>query len=353
MTDEKQLYQIAELNAMSDEQLCQLHWQSLNCFNGRLLELHAEGALGNDQAAKLPRKPILCIDSIDHLDESTIEASFRFPDDPADWAFALDEPLEMLFQDQLDQLVGFWGARKVEGIGRALSSGVCTLHESFRFVPGRQLRFVLDKRKWMESKEGQGGTAVFNGRIEDENKKVLLETRNVIVGILDPADIHELRKRYGGTLGVDSPDLEATLTDLRIPVFDADNGSTRLDDGSVNRDATQAIDQGLWPLRYHFCGDPVVPGNFGTHGIIALLKAVARDNFGLKNPGFKSMTKKSFSGMIFEDPKQIRFEVLGVSLTEDGAVVADTANIYLETTTGGRMIETPIYTYRQIAVVEA
>jgi len=100
--------------------LVTLDWKNLNCFTGRLLELHAEGSLGNEESAKLPRKPILCIDNIDVLNEERIEASFKFPDDKSDWSFAEDEPLEMLFQDQLDQLVGFWGARKIYGIGRAL-----------------------------------------------------------------------------------------------------------------------------------------------------------------------------------------------------------------------------------------
>lgn len=350
-TDTSQ-YSIAELNSLDDAALIQLDWKILNCFNGRLLELHAEGALGNDNFAKLPRKPILCIDQIEVLNEERIEASFRFPEVAVDWAYETDEPLEMLFQDQLDQLVGFWGARKINGIGRALSSGVCTLHQSLDYVAGKTLRFVMVKRKWMESANGAGGTAVFNGQILADDDSVILETKNVIVGILDPEDIKSLRKQFGGTIGVAEPGANDKPNGLRIPIYDTDNGSVAQEDGSINRDATQAINPDLWPLRYHFRGDPVVPGNFGTHGLLALLKATAKENFGLTDPIFKSMKKKSFSGMIFENPKLIRFELIGVTKTDDGKVVADTANLFLENSDGSRMIETPIYTFRQVAVAE-
>jgi len=66
---------IAELDAMDDSALCQLDWKTMTCLNGRLLELHAEGQLGNETLAKLPRRPILCIDQIDRIDEEAIEAT--------------------------------------------------------------------------------------------------------------------------------------------------------------------------------------------------------------------------------------------------------------------------------------
>jgi hypothetical protein len=343
---------LASLQALDTSELIKLNWQSLNCFTGELLELHAEGKLGNENFAKLPRKPILCIDQIDLLDEQRIEATFQFPANHSDWPFAVDESLEMLFQDQLDQLVGFWGARKIEGIGRALSSGRCTQHHSLDFKPSMVLKFVLEKRKWMASKDG-GGTAVFNGQILNESGDVLLDTRNVIVGILNPDEIRKLRQQYGGTTGVAAPDASDKPHDLMIPVYDNDLGSVRNeDDGSLNREATQAINPELWPLRYHFRGDPVVPGNFGTHGMIALLKASASEDFGLKNPVFKSMQKKSFSGMIFEDTKQIRFSLSGITQNDDGDVCASEGNLYLENTDGSKMIDTPIYAFKGLTVAE-
>lgn len=343
---------LAALQSLDTSELVKINWQSLNCFTGELLELHAEGQLGNENFAKLPRKPILCIDQIDLLDEQRIEATFQFPASQSDWAFAPAESLEMLFQDQLDQLVGFWGARKVDGIGRALSSGRCTLHHSLDFQPSMVLKFVLEKRKWMASKEG-GGTAVFNGQILNESGDVLLDTRNVIVGILNPEDIRKLRQQYGGKNGVDEPRSDYKPTDLMIPIYDNDLGSVRSEDGdSLNREATQAINPQLWPLRYHFRGDPVVPGNFGTHGMIALLKASASEDFGLKAPVFKSMQKKSFSGMIFEDTKQIRFSLSGITQNDDGDVCASEGNLYLENSDGSRMIDTPIYTFKGLTVTE-
>ncbi len=348
---------IEQLDAMDDETLCRLDWKSLTCFNGRLLELHAEGRLGNEFLAKLPRRPILCIDQIDLIDDNTIEAAFTFPKNADAWAFSTDESLEMLFQDQLDQLVGFWGCRKADGIGRALSSGSCKLHESLDYSPGKTFRYVLEKRKWMENKvAGSGGTAVFNGRILNENGDVVLDTKNVIVGILNPADIQALREEHGGKAGVAAPD--GTAQGLSIPIYDtstiaieeavegADNHLTRVQ-------ATQKISPSLWPLKYHFKGDPVVPGNFGTHGMIALLKAVASSNFGLQSPVFTSMVTKKFSGMIFEDPKQIRFELLDVTQSEEGSVVAGEANLYLETSSGDRMIADPIYTFKKMTVASA
>jgi len=344
---------LSALQALPESELVKLNWQSLNCFSGDLLELHAEGKLGNENFAKLPRKPILCIDNIDLLNEERIEATFQFPADQSDWPFDPSESLEMLFQDQLDQLVGFWGARKIDGIGRALSSGRCTLHQSLDFEPSKKLSFVLEKRKWMASKDGGGGTAVFNGKILDDAGEVLLDTRNVIVGILNPEDIRKLRQQYGGRNGVSEPGTDKKPRGLRIPIYDNDNGSKDAGDGkTLNRVATQAITAELWPLQYHFRGDPVVPGNFGTHGMIALLKASASEDFGLKDPVFKSMQKKSFSGMIFEDPKQIRFSLTGISKNDDGDVVADEARLFLENTDGSKMIDTPIYTFKGLTVTE-
>ncbi len=345
-------HDLGSLSNLSRDELCQIDWRSLQCFTGELLDLHAEGALGNENFAKLPRRPILCIDQIDVLNEERIEASFRFPDDMANWSFAAGESLEMLFQDQLDQLVGFWGARKTDGIGRALSSGVCTLHQSLDYEAGKQLRYVMEKRKWMEGESG-GGTAVFNGKIIDDKEQVVLETRNVIVGILSPAVIRDLRKQYGGTSGVDDSRSHDKVSGLTIPVYDTDLGATGVEGSTVSvREATQKITPELWPLQYHFRGDPVVPGNFGTHGMIALLKATAREQFGLTDPVFRSMKKKSFSGMIFEDTKQIRFELVDISKNESDEVIAKEGNLYLEDTQGQRLIENPIYTFKDLLVAE-
>jgi len=340
------------LDKLNRDQLCELDWKALPCFNSALLDLHAEGALGNEEFAKLPRRPILCIDQIDVINEECIEASFRFPDQATDWSFDTNESLDMLFQDQLDQLVGFWGARKANGIGRALSSGVCHLHQSLDFDPGKRLRYSMKKRKWIESNSGSG-TAVFNGKIIDDNDEILLETRNVIVGILNPEDIRVLRKQYGGTLGVDESLARKPVSNLTIPIYDKDFGAIAMQDGVVgSREATQRITPDLWPLRYHFRADPVVPGNFGTHGMIALLKAVAREQFDLLDPVFKSMSKKSFTGMIFEDPKQIRFRLVDISKTDSNEVIAKEGHLYLERTDGQRLIESPIYTFKNLSVVE-
>ena len=345
-------HDLGSLVNLSREELCKLDWRSLQCFTGELLDLHAEGALGNENFAKLPRRPILCIDQIELLNEERIEASFRFPDNASDWSFATSESLEMLFQDQLDQLVGFWGARKTDGIGRALSSGVCNLRQSLDFEAGKQLRYVMEKRKWMEGESG-GGTAVFNGKIIDDKDQVVLETRNVIVGILSPAVIRDLRNQYGGTSGVDDSQSHTTVSDLTIPVYDTDLGATGVEGNTAStRVATQKITPELWPLRYHFRGDPVVPGNFGTHGMIALLKATAREQFGLTDPVFRSMKKKSFSGMIFEDTKQIRFELVDICKNESDEVVAKEGNLYLEDIQGQRLIENPIYTFKDLVVAE-
>ena len=214
-------YNLDFLGKLNREQLCELDWKTLPCFTRELLELHAEGALGNEKYAKLPRTPILCIDQIDLLDEERIEASFRFPDNVSDWSFDPNESLEMLFQDQMDQLVGFWCARKVNGIGRALSSASCSLHQSLDFEPGKRLRYSMQKRKWMEGKAG-GGTAVFNGKITDDSGAVLLETRNVIVGILNPEEILALREKFGGTQGVDDSSAHEKVSNLIIPIYDSE-----------------------------------------------------------------------------------------------------------------------------------
>ena len=355
-SDSAQQYSIENLDAMDDSALCQLDWKNLTCLNGRLLELHAEGRLGNDMLAKLPRRPILCIDHIDRIDDDVIEASFTFPSSTSEWAFAQSESLEMLFQDQLDQLVGFWGCRKADGIGRALSSGACKLQQTLDFEAGKKLFYRLEKRKWMENKvSGSGGTAVFNGRILDEHGEVVLDTKNVIVGILNPADIKALREQHGGKLGVQPPATNGYVAgELSIPVYDmATLKVTRADEGLASVSATQQINPDLWPLKYHFKGDPVVPGNFGTHGIIALLKEVASSHFGLEGAVFTSLQTKKFSGMIFEDPKQIRFELLDVNRKEDNSVVAGDANLYLEDSNGKLMIEEPIYTFKKIVVSTA
>ncbi len=335
-------------NSFNDEQLRALDWKNLDCLNGRLLELHGQGKLGNERFAKLPLKPILCIDQINVIDDKQIRATFTFPQDPSDWAFDRSESLEMLFQDQLDQLVGFWGCRKADGIGRALSSGTCTLTQSLDFSPGKTVHFELTKRKWIENSNG-GGTAVFNGKILDQDGHSMLETRNVIVGILHPDDVNKLRAQHGGTQGVTGTGApwHANLT---IPLYDSaiDIDGTAPAIASVR--ATQQIDPDLWPLRYHFTDDPVVPGNFGTHGMIALLKHTASEAFGLSNPVFQSLATKKFAGMIFEDPKQIRFELLEVSRPEPNLVRASEANLYLETQSGDLMIDSPIYVFKDLTV---
>ena len=350
-------HSIEELDTFNDQKLMGLDWRNLLRLNGRLLELHGEGALGNEKLAKLPLRPILCIDQIETIDDDTIEASFTFPDSSEEWAFDPSESLEMLFQDQLDQLVGFWGCRKADGIGRALSSGACKLHQSLDYKPGESISFHLEKRKWMKNKSAEGGTAVFNGRILDSNQTVLLETKNVIVGILRPQDIDALRERFGGTLGVENGKAAELMPGLRIPVYDLDSVKFDMDadlatDSVGLVSAIQKINQDLWPLRYHFRGDPVVPGNFGTHGMISLLKQTARDQFSLKDPIFKSLDVKKFSGMIFENPKQIRFELKDVGQNSDGQVVAALANLYLEDEVGAKMIEAPIYTFKNLTVTE-
>ena len=347
-----QEYSIEALNGLDDTALKALDWKSLTCLNGRLLELHAEGQLGNDTFAKLPRKPILCIDQIERIDDDGIDASFTFPSDIADWAYDADESLEMLFQDQLDQLVGFWGARKADGIGRALSSGVCQLHQSLDFVAGKSFTFAMTRKKWVVNKATGTGTAIFDGAMLDDKGELALETKKVIVGILLPEEIQALRGKYGGELGVESGADASTLSGLTIPVYDEGTKQVEEAEGGLTINATQAISPDLWPLRFHFKGDPVVPGNFGTHGMIALLKEIAAEKFGLSAPVFKSMAAKKFSGMIFEDPKQIRFELVGVTQAETGEVVAAQANLYLEDSNGDLMIEAPIYTFKKLTVAE-
>jgi len=247
-------------------------------------------------------------------------------------------------------LVGFWGSRKANGIGRALSSGACKLHQSLNFVAGKKVFFKLDRKKWVTNQATGTGTAIFNGRIVDENDTVLMETAKIIVGILPPADVDALRDQFGGRQGVGAA---KPMSGLRVPLYD--NGTQQIEKGEAGLDsvtATQAIDPSLWPLRFHFKGDPVVPGNFGTHGMIALLKEMARTEFEMTDPIFTSLAVKKFSGMIFEDPKQIRFELLNVSKTEDGNVMAALANLYLEHANGERMIDTPIYTFKKLTVKE-
>ena len=342
-------FSVDELNTLDDNALKQLDWKSSSCLNGRLLELHAEGALGNESLAKLPLKPILCIDQISRIDEEGIEASFRFPETENDWPYQQSESLEMLFQDQLDQLVGFWGARKANGVGRALSSGKCQQYQSLDFSPGKTIRFSLQRRKWVENQDTGTATAVFNGQILDEHNKPMLETKNVIVGILPAAEIAALRERLGGTQGIEKSSVKPQA--LQIPIFETETINVEKNGDSITRvSAVQKIQPGLWPFQYHFKGDPVVPGNFGTHGMIALLKLVAQKELGIEKPQFNSIDSKRFSGMIFEDSKQIRFELLDVIRDSDNFAVAKTANLYLENKDGERMIDDAIYTYKNIKV---
>jgi len=344
-------YSIEEQNSFNDEQLKKLDWRNLSQLNARMLELHANGELGNDESAKLPRPPILCIDGIQKIDDDLIEASFTFPTSKTDWLYDQNESLEMLFQDQLDQLVGFWGCRKVTGIGRALSSGTCILHEAIDFEPGKSIFFKLKKRKWIEKADKGSGTAVFNGEILNHAQKVLLEAKSIIVGIVSPADIRDLREQFGGTGGIDAIDTTTPVQPLRIPVYDSSTVQVEENTGLITRvTATQKIDQHLWPLQYHFKGDPVVPGNFGTHGMISLLKQIGRDRFGCKDPEFVSLASKKFSGQIFEDEKQVRFELINVSGTDDDRVVAEQANLYLEDCNSQPLIENPIYAVTNLTI---
>ena len=344
-------YSVNELNTLNDSTLRALAWKGLTRLNSRLLELHGEGKLDNEHLAKLPLRPILCVDNIEHIDDTTIEASFVFPASSKEWAIDSSETLEMLFQDQLDQLVGFWGSRKADGIGRALSSGLCQLHTPLYFESGKHLKYKLTKRKWIKNKDTAGGTAVFNGQIMDEHNTVILETKNIIVGILPPQDVLNLRKMYGGSCGIKSIPASTAKKKLTIPVYDSDISlTTDADSGMLGATATQQINPRLWPFQFHFVGDPVMPGNFGTHGIITLLKQIAREQFSLDSPKLISMDKKSFSGMIFEDSKQIRFELIDIKHMEDGCVIAAQGNLYLEHDDGARMVDDPIYTFKNIRV---
>ena len=56
---------------------------------------------------------------------------------------------------------------------------------------------------------------------------------------------------------------------------------------------TQQINPPLWRFQFHFISDPVLPGNFGAHGIITLLKQVARDRLNVHNSMFISLDKKN------------------------------------------------------------
>jgi len=344
-------YSIKEQDSLDDAQLKTLDWRNLKQLNARMLELHANGELGNDESAKLPRPPILCIDGIQKIDDDLIEASFTFPASTADWPYDQNESLEMLFQDQLDQLVGFWGCRKVTGIGRALSSGTCTLNESINFEPGKSIFFRLKKRKWIEKADKGSGTAVFNGEILNHAQEILLQAKSIIVGIVSPADIRDLREQFGGTGGIDASDNTRSAEKLRIPVYDSDTIQIEENAGVITRvTATQKIDQHLWPLQYHFKGDPVVPGNFGTHGMISLLKLIGREKFGCKNPEFVSLASKKFSGQIFEDEKQVRFELVNISRTDDEQIIAEQANLYLEDCNSQPLIENPIYAVTNLTI---
>jgi len=193
---------------------------------------------------------------------------------------------------------------------------------------------------------------VFNGKITDDAGTTMLDTRMIIVGILRAADVHALRSQHGGMS--DLTPTNQMQNKLHIPIYDDAVKNSELIEGRVETSsATQQINPSLWPLHYHFRGDPVVPGNFGTHGMIALVKDVAKDVFGLKNPIFKSLDKKTFSGMIFQDEKQIRFELTGTHINNDNEVVASEGRLFLENKDGSRIVDDAIYTYRNIVVVES
>ena len=221
------------------------------------------------------------------------------------------------------------------------------------FEAGKKMTFAMTQKKWVVNKTTGTGTAIFDGAMLDADGNMILETKKVIVGILLPEEIHALRAKYGGELGVKAGADASTLSGLTVPVNDDGTMVVEETEKGFTVNATQAISPALWPLAYHFKGDPVVPGNFGTHGMITLLKQVATEQFGMANPTFKYMFAKKFSGMIFEDPKQIRFELTGVTKTEEGTVVAALASLYLETSDGELMIEAPIYTFKKLTVAEA
>jgi len=156
-----QEHSIEALNLLDDQALKALDWKNLTCLNGRLLELHAEGQLGNEEFAKLPRKPIL-----------------------------------------------------------ALSSGQCNLHQSLDFQAGKKITYAMTRKKWMVNKATGTGTAIFEGAILDAEGNMILETKKVIVGILLPKEIQALREKHGGLLGVKTGADASTLSGLLIPVHD-------------------------------------------------------------------------------------------------------------------------------------
>lgn len=57
--------------------------------------------------------------------------------------------------------------------------------------------------------------------------------------------------------------------------------------------------------------------------------------------------------MIFEDSKQIRFKLTDISKTDSNDVVAKEGCIYLESITGQKLIEDPIYTFKNLSVTES
>lgn len=67
------------------------------------------------------------------------------------------------------------------------------------------------------------------------------------------------------------------------------------------------------------------------------------------------MKRKLFFVMIFEDPKQIIFELIDVSKNESGEVVAKEGLLYLENSQRQRqrLIDVPIYTCKALLVAES
>lgn len=56
--------------------------------------------------------------------------------------------------------------------------------------------------------------------------------------------------------------------------------------------------------------------------------------------------------MIFENPKQIRFKLVNISKNDSGEVIAKEGSLYLEDSNGEKLIDDPIYTFKNLLVVE-
>ena len=329
------------LNEMSDDELKTLDWKTLPFYNSRLLELHAAGELGNESDAKLPKKPILCIDQISEINEQKIVAEFTVP---PDWPFDLEMDPTMLLQDQLDQLVGFWLSRKMSGIGRALSSGRSELLRPIKLEPGKKIKFELTKKKSMQ--QGASVVGIFNAEISDESG-TFLKTDKITVGLIDKSVIDEARKSQAGITQI--PESELPEEGLNIPIWGQETYVYIGESDSKSAYAQQKITNNLWPFAFHFEGDPVFPGNFGTHGIIELLKRVATREFGIANPVFDSLTSKKFSNQIFakQNPHLIRFKLEDIRQESDGTICARGASLCL---LDEEEVETPIYEFKDLCV---